>query len=41
MRYLWLIASVAVIWGLFSLGFEVGYNTGYLHCESQLDEGGD
>ena len=35
MRYLWLIVSVAVIWGLFQLGYSVGYNTGYLQCESQ------
>jgi len=35
MRYLVLIVGVAVIWGLFQLGYSVGYNAGYLQCESQ------
>ena len=35
MRYLWLLVSVAVIWGLFQLGHEVGYQQGYQQCESQ------
>ena len=35
MRYLWLLVSVGVIWGLFSLGYDVGYQYGYQSCEAK------
>ena len=36
MRYLILIVGVFVIVALFQLGYETGFNYGYLKCESQL-----
>lgn len=35
MRYLVLVVGVAVIVAIFRIGYDIGFNYGYLQCESQ------